>query len=230
MDWLSYGLADLVPFSRDTWLALVAAYNRQHLPVVSAGVGIGLLALWLTAVGGPWRLRSGLALVGLCWLWIAWAFLHRELGSLLWAADWLAWGFAAQGGLLVLAAAMVSASWSIAAPAWRAPGWWLLAAAVLLLPVMAWAAGRGWYAVGWFGTAPDATAIGTLGMLTLLRGRVALPLLLLPLLWCALAAAVLHVFDDPLWPLPLLAAALALWARWRGGRTAAIAADAPHSP
>jgi|GEM_PF-2266946 len=165
MDWLSYAPADLVPFSRETWLALLAAYNRQHLPALPAGIGVALAVLWLTRVGGSRRLRLALVLLGGCWLWIAWAFLYQALGTLLWAAPWLAWGFAAQGLLLVLAAALLPLSAPVAVASWRMPGWWLLVAAVVVWPALAWAAGRDWLAVGWFGSAPDATAVGTLGVL-----------------------------------------------------------------
>ncbi len=227
MDWLSYGPADLVPFSRETWLALLAAYNRQHPPALPAGVGVALVVLWLTRVGGPRRLRLALALLGGCWLWIAWAFLYEALGTLLWAAPWLAWGFAAQGLLLVLAAALLPLSAPVAVASWRMSGWWLLVAAVVLWPTLAWAAGRDWLAVGWFGSAPDATAVGTLGVLAHVPGRSAWLLLALPVLWCALAAVLLQVLQSPLWCLPPLAAAVALWTRWRtGGAATAVAAGA----
>ena len=209
MDWPGYALADLVPFSRETWFALVAGYNREHLPAVGAGLGVGVLLLWLTARPECRRPRVALALLGLCWVWIGWAFLHRELGALLWAADWLAWGFAGQG-LLMLAAALQPASDPGRRTGWAAPGWWMLACAVVLLPALARATGGGWSSIGWFGSAPDATVLGTLGVLTLLPGRSAWLLLPVPVLWCALSAGMLYVFGDPRWPLPLCAAALTM--------------------
>jgi hypothetical protein len=170
-----------------------------------------------------------LVLLGLCWLWIAWAFLHQALGTLLWAADWLACGFALQG-LALLAAALVSPSVPRAPGGRLGPGWWMLAFAVLLLPVLQWAVGRDWLAIGWFGSAPHATVIGTLGVLSLTPGPIAWPLLAVPLLWCGLAAGMLHVFQDPLWPLPLLAAALGGLLRRRSPRAAAGSADTARAP
>lgn len=219
MDLFGYNPADLVPFSRETWYALIAAYNRDQPSAVAGGMGVGLVLLWLNARGGRRRLGAALALLGLCWLWIAWAFLYRELGTLLWAADWLAGGFAVQGLLLMVAAVLLPEDHLAATGRWPAAGWWLLVVAVLLLPLLAWATARPWAAVGWFGSAPDATVIGTLGVLALLPGRVVLPLLPLPVGWCVLSAGMLQVLGDPLWPLPLLglgAVPLLYWHQRRG--------------
>lgn len=209
MNLFGYSLADLVPFSLETWYALIAAYNRDQPAAVAGGMGVGLVLLWLTARGGRRPLGTALALLGLCWLWIAWEFLHRELGTLLWAADWLAGGFALQGLLLLVAAVLLPEDHLVATGRWPGGGWWLLAVAVLLLPLLAWAVGRAWPAVGWFGTAPDATVIGTFGALSLVPARVAWPLLVVPVIWGLFSAGLLQVLGDPLWPAPLLASAFA---------------------
>ncbi len=221
MDWLDYSPADLVPFSQDAWRALIADYNRAHWPWVLAGVAMGLLLLGLTAGATRWRLRAALALLALCWLWIGWAFVHQALGRLLWAADWLAWGFAAQGALLLAVAGLGGVAPQAQRRGSAAPAWWLLAFAVLGLPLLAFAAGRPWPALGGFGTTPDATAIGTLAVAAMLAGPSAWLLRLLPMLWCLLSTAMLQVLDEPLWPLPLLAVGFAAVLSWRRRRTTA---------
>jgi hypothetical protein len=213
MDWLGYSPADLVPFSLDTWLRLVAAYNAAHLSAVLGGLAAGMAVLWLAAGAAAWRSRPALALLGGCWLWVAWAFLHRALGPLLWAADWLALGFAVQGALLLLSA-LLPLRGSAQPPRWaRLAGWCLLACGVVLLPLAQGLLGRELAAVGWFGTSPTPTALATLGLVALLPGGRAWPLLPLPVLWCLLASAMLGVFAEPLWPLPGAAAAAAVLLR-----------------
>ena len=66
MDWLSYSLADFVPFSHVTYMRLFERYAARFWPAVLVGVGVGLGALWLlrrTArgpVGWPWGIGLGL--------------------------------------------------------------------------------------------------------------------------------------------------------------------------
>jgi len=224
MDWLGYSPADMVPFSGETWRALIAGYNDDHVPAVIGGMALGLALLRLTAGGAPRLLRATLALLGLCWLWIAWAFLHQALGMLLWAADWLAWAFAAQGALLLLCAAVpltgetTTRTRSGSPPRYPPAAWWLLAAAVLLWPALELAVGRDWTALGWFGSAPDATAAGTLAVAAMTPGGRAWLLLPVPVLWCLVSSAMLGVFEAPLWWLPLMPPLLAGPLRWLGRR------------
>jgi len=227
MDWLGYSPADLVPFSGETWLALLARYNEDHLPAVIAGMALGLVLLRLTAGRSPRPLRPVLALLGLCWLWISWTFLHQALGTLLWAADWLAWAFAVQGALLLLCAGLPYTGAMTPRPRlgsplrYPPPAWWLLATAVLLWPVLELAVGRVWTALGWFGTGPDATAAGTLAVAAMTPGRRAWLLLPVPVLWCLVSSAMLGVFEAPLWWLPLVAPLLVgplSWLERRGAQ------------
>jgi hypothetical protein len=75
--------------------------------------------------------------------------------------------------------------------------------------------GRGWASSEVFGIAPDPTAIATLGLLLLARGRL-LPLLLpIPVLWCLLSGVTLRTMGEPqAWALHAalaLAAAPCIW-------------------
>jgi hypothetical protein len=208
MDWLTlYSPADLVPFSRDTWLGLIARYNQAHLPAVLAGIGAGVLLLWLAAGTAAWRLRAAQALLAAGWLWVAWAFLFRALGELLWAAHWLALGFAAEGALLLLSALLPLRE--VGEPRRRpALAAWLLALALFGLPLAQALTGQPVGTLGWFGTAPTPTALATLALVALLPAARAWLLLPLPLAWCVIDSAMLGVFADPLWPLPAALAVL----------------------
>jgi hypothetical protein len=65
--------------------------------------------------------------------------------------------------------------------------------------------GRTWHGLELFGSAPDPTALATLGLIVLLRPRFSWMLAILPTLWCLNSAATLAVLGDPLWPVQLLA-------------------------
>src|SRR5206468_7599140 len=72
-------------------------------------------------------------------------------------------------------------------------GFWfvtaLLAICVVGYPLLAPLAGRPWTTAETFGVTPDPTAIGAVAALVLVRRRIRWLLLIVPLLWCAVAAA-----------------------------------------
>ena len=80
-------------------------------------------------------------------------------------------------------------------------------------PLLAPLQGRGWATSEVFGIAPDPTAIATLGVLLLARGRL-LPLLVpIPILWCLLSGMTLSTMGEPqAWgPYAALALTTAAW-------------------
>jgi hypothetical protein len=219
MDWFGYSPADLVPFSRDAWVALLADYNERTMPMPVAGLLVGAGLLWLVVPPSPGRVRVSLALLALCWLWIAYAFMHRALGTLLWAADWLAWACVLQAALLLAAAVLPSRSDGLVRPPptdkpWLSASGGLLFFAVVLWPIVeiqlqsalhvefpvssGVSEGRDWPAFSVFGTAPDPTAFGTLAVASLFSGRRALLLLPIPILWLSISASMLGVLGDPI--------------------------------
>jgi hypothetical protein len=238
-DWLSYSLADFVPFSHATYVRLFERYDARFWPAVLVGVGVGLGSLWLLRrparapagwsrvagpVPGPGR-GPGLAYgpasawvmvaFGVCWGWIAWAFHWHSYASLNWAARYFAAAFALQGVLLIVAGVGVGirGDKQLAALAWDSLAWsgyGLIAFAVIGMPLLGffvglWPGERAWFGLELFGSAPDPTAVATLGLMAIVRGRFAWVLVILPTLWCLISAATLAVLGDPLWPLPLLA-------------------------
>jgi len=67
---------------------------------------------------------------------------------------------------------------------------------MFLYPLIAPALGRPWVQSETFGITPDPTAIATLGILLLARGRFRWELSVVPLIWCALSAATLWAMDS----------------------------------
>lgn len=218
-DWLSYSLTDLLPFSRETYLRLAALYNARFVEVVVVGAGLGVVVLASLWRDEPGRQRAVLGLLGLSWLWIAWAYQLETLAPLLWAGEVFALAFALQSGLLLAAAIGRAPSPSIqgrAAAGWsRWVGYGGLAFAVSIAPMIELATGRPWHALGFFGSAADPTAMATLGVAAMLDPRLALPLVPVPLLWCLISALLRLGLGDPLGIIPALAMALALVPLWR---------------
>jgi len=164
-DWLTYTLSDFLPFSRPTYLRLFEIYNARFWPAVVLGLALGLWMLWslhrLTAT----RVRLSSALLGACWLWIAWAFLWRSYAPLIWAANYAAVAFAVQGSLLLAAGIARPRPGSLEGCA-PTPGvaYGMLVLAVLLMPILGVLLHRPWTGLELFGTAPDPTALATLGL------------------------------------------------------------------
>jgi hypothetical protein len=94
----------------------------------------------------------------------------------------------------------------------------IVAISILGYPILAPLTGRPWTTAEIFGVAPDPTAIASAAVLALVRGRIRWLLLVVPVLWCAVAAATLWAMDAPESLAVLAAGLLALWPAVAGTR------------
>jgi hypothetical protein len=199
-EWWSYRPSDFLLFSARTWHRLFELYNAGIWPAhfFAVALGLALVLAALKARPGPGA-RSCCALLAVCWLWVAWAFHLQRYAAINWAATWFAAAFAIEGVLLLCAAA-AGLELREARGSRERLGLGLLLFAVLIQPWLSLLLlGRPWREAGLFGLVPDPTALGTLGLLLLLRApppaRLARGLVLLlwpiPLLWCLIAALTL---------------------------------------
>lgn len=212
MDWLSYAPADFLMFEPRTYDRLVAGYNRALWPIQLAAIALALALPFLLRRGGAHG-RIALAILAGFWLWVAWGFHLERFAAINSGAVYFAAVFALEA-LLLAAAAL------LARPTPPDGGWPVLAGlglvlfAALLQPLAGVPAGRSWSDLETVGLMPDPTAVATLGALLAIGGRIRWELLVIPLLWCLVAAAMalaLERPDAPLVPiLGLLALTLAL--------------------
>jgi hypothetical protein len=201
-DWMTYSLADFLPFDRATYLRLFELYNARFWPAVVIGLALGVWMLWLlhrpTVERGPlvWRVLAG------CWLWIAVMFHWESYAPLNWAARYAAVAFFLQGLLLLATGAVLL--WPGRVERFDAPpriGYGILVFAILLMPLLGLLLDRPWQGLEWFGTAPDPTVLATLGLLSMAGRRGRLMLMVVPTAWCLFSGLTLLAMDDPLWPL-----------------------------
>lgn len=201
-DWLTYTLSDFLPFSRPTYLRLFEIYNARFWPAVVLGLALGLWMLWSLRRPTATRVRLSSALLGACWLWIAWAFLSKSYAPLIWAANYAAVAFAVQGSLLLAAgiARLRRGSPEGSAPTPRF-AYGMLVLAVLLMPILGFLLHRPWTGLELFGTAPDPTVLATLGLLALIAPHRRHLLMIVPAAWSLISGLTLLALGDPLWPL-----------------------------
>ncbi|WP_326538562.1 DUF6064 family protein [Pseudorhodoferax sp.] len=223
-EWWTYRLEDFLMFAPATYQRLFGLYNAQVWPAQLLAMPLALLALW-TLARRPARWRLACALLAAGWLWTAWAFHWQRYAGIHSAAPWFAAGFALQAGVLAWIARPASPWQASPRAGWpRVAGLALLACAVLLQPWAELLPDRPWQQAALFGLTPDATAVGTLGLLVLLRrpGPWQAGPWLAPLLWCAASAATLWTMAMPAWwwlaGAPLLALAAAASRRSAGLR------------
>jgi hypothetical protein len=185
--WLSYRPADLLMFSPETYRRLFERLNLELWPWHGLLALLVVAMLWLALRPEPRAHRAAGALLAAAWIAVAWGFfgLYAEINLL---APWLASIFVAQA-FAIGVIALFGPGLSIGHAGWRDRAglaialWGLLGHPLLLL-----ALGHSPASVELFGLAPDPTAITTIGLLLSSRLRHPVPLLILPLAWCLIAA------------------------------------------
>jgi hypothetical protein len=196
-EWWTYGLEDLLLFSPRVYWRLLELHNAAlwplHLVTLAAGVFIIVLVAWRPRDHGRWIAP----LLAVLWAFVGWSFLWERYATINWAAVYVAPAFAVEALLLFAAGALPhDLTFDRRGPAAWA-GYLLLAFALAGQPLLAPLQGRAWASSEIFGIAPDPTAIATLGLLLLGRGKL-LPLLFpIPLLWCLLSGLTLWTLGAP---------------------------------
>jgi uncharacterized protein DUF6064 len=188
-EWWTYRLSSFVLFSPQTYLRLIERYNADVWPLQIAGIALAI-AIVVAARSPRTGSARGIPLaLAVAWLVVAWAFLSRRYATINWAASYFAIAFVAEALLLAWSGATGRLRFGPGTSLRVRAGLALVAVATAGVPFVEWLAGRGGRQLEWFGTAPDPTVIGTLGALMLAAKRAPLPLLVIPLAWCAVNGA-----------------------------------------
>jgi hypothetical protein len=209
-EWWTYRPSDFLMFSAATYRRLIELYNEAFWPLqlLALLVVLAILGMLVNRGSAPARVVCGVLAVA--WLWIAWAFHAQRYATINWAATWFAYAFALEALLLGSIGVVRDAVRFETRAGWRSR----IAVAMLLIalvyPAIGISSGRSLDESEFFGFAPDPTAIGTLALLMLARGRGAWALRLMPLAWCAVGGMTLWTMHDlHAWPL-LAAGAVAI--------------------
>ena len=219
-EWWTYRLTSFLLFSPRTYYRLLELYNLAIWPAQLAGIAIGLaiVALLLGKRRAPrshHRRPAGRVLaVDRCGISVP-ALRADQLG-----------GDVVRGGVRVSSVAPrrrsafspagLSCSAQEVATLWIAMS--LVAVAVVAYPMLAPLTGRPWTSAEIFGVTPDPTAIASVAVLALVRGRTRWLLLVIPVLWCAISAATLWAMGAAEGWVVVAAGLLALWPALPGAR------------
>jgi hypothetical protein len=197
-EWWSYGIADLVLFTPETYFRLFELHHRNWWPVQLACMTMAaviLLCLWLKR---PWGGRVIAILLAASWAWVGWAFLQLRFAPIHPVANGYALAFLLQALLLVLyGISRRGVEFETGHAVRAAIGVSVLLVALLAMPAIAHLTGRTWIQAELFAMTPDATALATLGLLLLAKGRIALWLAMIPVAWCFVTGATLWVLAAP---------------------------------
>ena len=197
-EWWTYGIADLVLFTPETYFRLFELHHRDWWPMQLACVALAvviLLCLWLKPA------RSGRViaiLLALSWAWVGWAFLHLRFAPIHWVANWYAIAFLLQALLLFgYGISRHGVEFETGNTLRAGVGVFILLGALLALPVTAHLTGREWMQAELFGMTPDATALATLGLLLLTKVPTAVWLAVIPVTWCFVTGVTLWALEAP---------------------------------
>lgn len=190
-EWWTYRPEDFLLFSPRVYWRMFELHNAALWPLQLLTIAAGVVLVVLVAWRPRGHVRWIVFILALLWAFIGWSFLWNRYATINWAAAYVAPAFAVEAVLLVAAGSLPNAlTFDRRGPAVWA-GYLLLTFALVGQPLLAPMQGRAWASSEIFGIAPDPTAILTLGMLLLARGKM-LPLLLaVPLLWCLVSGLTL---------------------------------------
>jgi hypothetical protein len=193
----------MLPFTRDQFIAVFAAYNQAVWPVQLLAYLLGLVIVVLLLRPSPRRSRFIAAGLGVMWAWTGLVYHGVFFSTINTAALGFAALFVLQGVLLFHAAVNgsrlhfgVQAGWA----GWLGGAFVLYAA--IAYPLLGMWFGHRYPEMPMFGITPCPLTLFTFGILLLTTRRVPLWLLAVPLIWAVIggsAAFLLGVPQD--WPL-----------------------------
>jgi hypothetical protein len=208
-EWWTYRPEDFLLFSPRVYWRMFELHNAALWPLqvltLAAGAAIVLLvARWPTSSA-----RWLALLLAVLWIFVGWSFLWGRYVEINWAIAYVAPAFAVEGVLFLVCGPLLNRLAFARRGLAGGTGCFMLATAIAF-PLLAPLQGRGWASSEVFGIAPDPTAVATLGLLLLVRGKPLPWLLPIPVLWCLLSGMTLQTMGEPqAW---VLYAALALTA------------------
>lgn len=215
-EWWTYSLSDFLMFSAGTYWRLFELHNQAWFPWQPLFALPAAWLLWAICAGSASAWRVPVVLMGLAWVWVAWAFHVVRFAPINWAAVHAAWAFAAQGVALV-ALGLAGRHFRVSRAGLKGGTGVALLIAALLYPLLALALQRPWVQSEWLGLMPDPTALGTLGLMLCVQradggawrmGRVLG--LVVPAAWCAVSGATLWTMGAGEWSILPAAALLAM--------------------
>ena len=199
----------MFPFDAEVLASSYADYNAAVWPAQAVALALALAVLWLVVAPRPGAGRLIGAILAAAWLWVGLVFHLRYFAALDFMAPVYGWAFIAEAALLIWVVVWRGAPLSFRADICGLAGLAVAVFALFGLPLISGATAAGFAAARLVGVAPGPTALFTLGLLLLAEGRGALPLMVVPLLWCAvagIAAWALGIAEA--WPLPVLGGAV----------------------
>jgi uncharacterized protein DUF6064 len=208
-EWWTYHLSDFLLFTSRTYHRLFEIYNAAIWPAQILALALGLAIVPLSRRGSASSGRLIAAILAACWLWVGIAFHAARYATINYAAGYFAWAFGLEAALLIWIG-VVRGRLLFERPVDVAGrvGVAIFLIALVIEPLIGPLIGRGWKGIELFGVAPDPTAVGTLGILLLARGRARGLLMVIPVIWCATTAAFLFAMEAPDFWIPLMAAVL----------------------
>lgn len=213
-----YDLSDLLLFSRQNYLAMLADYNQAVFPAqpLFAALLVLLVSPWIPAA---YRIMVTLKVMAACWLWVGIGFYLLWFSSINWAAYGFALLFALQAVLMIIAGFRSAPGKPVLmARALSHLGLALVLFGVLIQPFLATAGGSFWLHGQYFGVTPYATITATFGLLLLLGKLSVFSLSGIPLLCCLLSAITLKplsMIEGWTMALVLFVTAIGLLLEWR---------------
>lgn len=220
-NWASHSLSDFLLFSPRVYERLFVLYNQDIWPGHIAALAVGLYAVYALLVRSENAIRIATFLVGLLWLWIAWAFFANRYATINWAAVYFVPLFVVQGIVLIATAIRRFQPNGTAERLFiRSAPLAALSLVVVAYPLIAVASGRNWQSAEVFGLAPDPTAIATLAILAMHAGRNARIASLIPVLWCMATGLTLHTLGSPEFALAPVAGLILFALGWQTARSA----------
>jgi hypothetical protein len=207
-EWRTYQLSDFLLFSPRAYWRLFELHNEALWPLPIATLAAGAACLALALLRPRYHGRLIAIPLAILWAFVGWSFLWERYATINWAAAYVAPLFALEA-LLLLAVGGAPNRLALDRHGVRRPVGILLIALALAYPLAAPLFGHPWQGAEIFGLAPDPTAIATLGFLLLARGRLAVLLCPVPLLWCLASGVTLWAMGEMQAWIPLGAALLA---------------------